>query len=229
MISKIPGAVYSQTLVALNLNSSPGVLSIESDVTLYGYPKDPDRDHLNYAAPEALDSDYDEIQDALCPGTPLICTTGKLKSIGEILRATCISANGMSGGPLIIRYLDQPLVIGFLHGGPSTPLHYNSMILRRSIESSINVTAAYALIDYIQADLSRIGDLNLKLLCKLLKRILNGTATLMDFRICKGHLCMAYLNAITYEKILGKDICYNNCINVLVYIRKIQKKLDKFN
>ena len=221
-LSKIPGKVYSQSLVPLQLINPLCILYEELEVTLYGYPKVPELDHLTYVAPESNDIDYDEIENSLCQGNHLVSSKGKIKMIGDILSVSCISANGMSGGPLIIESQNCPFVIGFLHGGPASFLHYYPSRLLNCMNPSI----AQAFIDCLTFNLGN-GSIY-SYLHELLTKFSLSTISRFDCCVLERLLLSTYSDALNYEFFQGKNISYNNCLSIKAIFEPLNKILSSY-
>ena len=123
-LRKLPLTNYVQTLVPLELAQNPCMITPNRSVVVYGYPKKPIKDNLEYIAPESLPSDFTDIKHILCGGNNLVCSAGKVLAVDDVICASCASATGMSGSPLIVSEQGKHKVIGLLHGGPASLIHF---------------------------------------------------------------------------------------------------------
>ena len=221
---KIPGKIYSQTLVPLQLINSLCILHEELEVTLYGFPKVPELIDLNYAAPESKDTDYNEIENSLCQGTSLVSSKGKIKKVGNIISVSCVAANGMSGGPLIIESENVPIVIGFLQGGPTSVLHHYFSRLLNSMKASL----VQVFISYL-SDSFDLRNMNfLRFLHELLTKYITSTISPSGIDDLEYLLFYVYYNAVRYEYVRGKNISYNNCLSIIAIFEPLIKVLNSY-
>ena len=117
-------ANYSQKLVPLELAQNPCMIVPNQSVVAYGYPKKPSKSTLGYMAPESLPSDFTDIKHILGGGNNLVYSVGKVLVVDDVICASCASVNGMSGSPLIVSEQGKHKVIGLLHGGPASLIHF---------------------------------------------------------------------------------------------------------
>ena len=224
-LSFIPGLVYSKTLIALPLIDLSASVQINTDVMAYGFPLTPNPESLTYFAPGAKKSDFNSIINALCGGSKLVCSKGRIIAVGNIISASCITANGMSGAPLIIRYSNGFRVIGFLFGGPSCKL--------QKLSSKLIISKNFS-------DLSTINEIlhelevrpcnsPLEALKFYLREIVTCTFDVSKTDTVVDLLKYLYSRSLKLESKAGTFISYNNFQFILAIHQEIAAILNLYH
>ena len=164
--------------MALDLYNEVIPPGVSSDVIAYGFPKTVNPNFLMYIAPEANKSELDNIKKSLCHSPNLVKSIGKIIAIGELIASSCIASNGMSGGPLILRSPGRVSVIGMLHGGPVSSIHYYiSQILHFGRCTSLTVISNF--IEYFENKMIRTYKVNH--LCLLLRKFMDDSINELEY------------------------------------------------
>ena len=225
LISKIPGRTYISPLVPLKLCGVISEVSVGLDVAVYGFPRAVDLTSLKYAAPEANNSELTDIQHSLCGSLHMVKSYGKICAVGEMAAADCVTMNGMSGGPLIARINGELVVIGFLHGGPASPIHfYAAQLLHSHLQARISIIHEF--IQYAQQNLK--PSITINNCCALLSKALNRTLTLQDSNFLKLLLMKIYAKATKYEGNSGRLIHHNNFYLIPIIFSELEKIMNAY-
>ena len=124
-LHKIPGNSYNSKLVSIEI-ADPMIDRKHQNVELIGIPERIDESKLFQICPESSSNQesLNEIKNCFNHEKKIIKTVGTILHYDELICTSCISANGMSGGPLLIREEGALKVVGLLHGGPASQIHF---------------------------------------------------------------------------------------------------------
>lgn len=118
-----PGEIYNNNLVPLELMPVNSILPGLA-VSVIGFPSVITQGNLSYIAPSEPVSELDSVKNCFWGGGKLVRSVGEVISVGDALAVSCCTANGMSGSPVIVQIYGQLKVIGLLHSGPVSNVHY---------------------------------------------------------------------------------------------------------
>ncbi|OMJ92548.1 hypothetical protein SteCoe_4683 [Stentor coeruleus] len=213
-----PGNSYHSKLVSLSLSDPTQPIYPGLKTRLVGFPKNFNIDSLHYVSPEADVSQYNKVKQCFLGGNKLIVSKGEIMSYHDMICTTCVSANGMSGSPLLIKLNDCYKVIGLLHGGPATPIHYyTSQIISNKLNPSN--TDFDGLINYIQIkrgqavtrEVQNSLEYGLHFVFYIQQNVYQKGLT----NNCANILCDLYSEAINYEFVTGNQLKYNLCVPII--------------
>ncbi|OMJ65237.1 hypothetical protein SteCoe_38727 [Stentor coeruleus] len=215
-LRQIPGNNYSSVLASLDIADPSQPISLGIRAKLIGFPKEIKIDDLQYISPEADNSQYYEIKKCFLDCKKLIVSKGEVLNALDMICITCISANGMSGSPLLIKEHGKYKVIGLLHGGPASPIHYLiSQLL--SNKSSISHSVLDALIDYIELKkillVTQASQNSIALFLNVNLFMLQQLTNFPDIpMILNVQLHNLYSKALLIEFATGSKLKYNLCV-----------------
>ncbi|OMJ78539.1 hypothetical protein SteCoe_21645 [Stentor coeruleus] len=215
-LRQILGQNYSAKLVSLSIADYSQPLNPALKTRLIGFPKMIQIDNLQYMSPEAKDTQLYEVKQCFLECNKLIVSKGELLNTLDMICTTCTSASGMSGSPLLIKEHSQYKVIGLLHGGPTSIIHYLVSKLL-SNKSSLSHSDLDALINYIE--LKRNLTINKKSLKHLTDYFDINVLTLQRLsfyteipRVFVPYLHELYCRALFIEFATGNQLKYNLCV-----------------
>ncbi|OMJ67370.1 hypothetical protein SteCoe_35490 [Stentor coeruleus] len=227
-LRQIPDYNYSSILVSLNIADPSQTISSGLQTRLIGFPKKIEKDNIRYTSPEANSSQYSEIIQCFLECKKLIISKGEVLNALDMICITCVSANGMTGSPLLIKEHGKYKVIGLLHGGPASPIHYHISQLLSDISNPSQFDFD-ALISYIGFKRSLAVSTEAQQCLETCHDILILLRQ-MAINSRKIHMAIAdllrqyYPQALYMEFITGNKLKYNLCMP----IHKIHYELSGF-
>ena len=231
-LHKIPGNSYNSKLASIEI-ADPMIDRKHQNVELIGIPERIEESDLFQVCPE---SSYNreslkEIQRCLNHEKKISKTIGTILHHDDLICTSCISANGMSGGPLLIREEGTLKVVGLLHGGPASQIHF--FITEISSSTSRSAAMPRHLHEYYMHKMSNItSSVNIDFV-KGCIGVLNVieiffSNQILSRGILKDLLRTLYKNALKVEYISGSFINYNLCISFRKIFANIQNILANY-
>lgn len=210
------GHNYSAKLVSLSIADFSQSLNQGLQTRLIGFPNMIKMDNLQYVSPEAKDSQLYEVKQCFLECNKLIVSKGELLKTLDMICTTCASASGMSGSPLLMKEHGQYKVIGLLHGGPTSLIHYlvSKLLSKRSSLSHSDLDALINYIDFKKSLADNQEPLNylvhyLDISVLILQR-LSIFPEIPKFFVPTLH--ELYCKALYIEFATGNQMKYNLCI-----------------
>ena len=215
-------ANYSQKLVPLELAQNPCMIVPNQSVVAYGYPKKPSKSTLGYMAPESLPSDFTDIKHILGGGNNLVYSVGKVLVVDDVICASCASVNGMSGSPLIVSEQGRHKVIGLLHGGPASLIHFLCGHILH-FKDSRGLPALAELYSYLADNIEDNAFIS-----ELLSQIEAVVLYSENIAAILGDIKVLYGRALSLERNSGKALNYNVFINTSRLSDQINKIINSY-
>ena len=231
-LHRVPSNTYISRLVSLEI-ADPSISRTNQPVELIGVPKIVDGENLNQVCPESTCDkvSLEEVRRCLNYENNLIKTTGTILHHNDLICTTCISANGMSGGPLLIKEDGYSKVIGLLHGGPASQIHFFISEITSKTTRSQEIFELFH--EYYMNKLNSMTnakDINFVKACAGVVKIIENCLNLdtVSQENVNDLLRFLYRYALKVEYISGNFLKYNLCVSFRKILTNIQRVLENY-